>query len=424
MGVPGAYDCIAPLLKPERGGMFDDVPTRAWLLLLIAIVAWMPMQYIVRHLAATATQRDITQAPDDLSWRSTAMLIKSVAAVMALAAFALFIFTPSAEVFARSPSFYPLFLLAGAALAMWSVVQGFTTGRIEPWMRGLSREFTRADDPNRYWMSMGWNALLSGGVLVFGIQTLLDVPKQALRDHCYDRRDEWAPTEVAAACNTLLDGNAGEDRPTILAARGSAYYRMGDYRRAGTDYAAAIQLDPKADAFHYNLGLVHDQLGDRKRAIAAYSAAIAINAENTDAYRNRASDYLQTGGFDAVISDATIILASKPGDLQALVLRGIAHAWKRDATNAERDFAEIRKIDPANLGIIHGESILALQRGDLREGIRLLSLSIARNSRNLWPLSMRAEAYRRLGEWDKMNADLATIRRQQEASKHLGPSTT
>ena len=80
--------------------MFDDVPTRAWLLLLIAIVAWMPMQYIVRHLAATAAQRDITQAPEDLSWRSTATLIKSVAAVMALAAFALFIFTPSAEAFA------------------------------------------------------------------------------------------------------------------------------------------------------------------------------------------------------------------------------------------------------------------------------------------------------------------------------------
>jgi len=382
--------------------MFDAVPGRVWLLLLIGAIAWMPARYVLRHLAWSPSRRDITQPAEDLTWRSPTALTKNSAILIGLAALAMFIFTDAAGEFARSPSFMPIMLVGLGVFALCSVGKGLLTGSVEPMVRGTSWRFARAEQPKRYWASMAWNVLLGGFMLLFGVQSFIDAPVQALRDRCHDWKNERTPTEEIAACDQLLAGHAGDDRSGVIASRGSAYYRAGDYRRAGTDYIAAIRLDPRNSSSHYNLGLVHEQLGDRQRALVDYSAAIGIDPENVEALQNRGLIHLDAGRFDQAIADFTGAYKLQPTNTITLANRGVAYAWKNDRVRSEQDFEIVRKSDPSNLALLHGEALLAMARGETSEAIRLFNKAIDREPSDAWARSMRAKANLRLEDREEM----------------------
>lgn len=385
--------------------MFDAVPARYWLLLLIAIIGFAPARYVYRHVTRSPSRRDITQPQEDLTWRSPRTLAVNVAILVGLAALAVFIFTPAAAEFARSPSFVPILMIGLGGFALWSVISGYMSGTIEPMVRGASWKFDRAEQPKRYWASMSWNGLLGIGLLFFSGQLLVDAPMQALRDRCHDYENERPATDELTACNRLLSEHPNQDRSSVIAARGSAYYRMRDYRRAGADYATAIGLDPNASSSHYNLGLVHEALGARESAIADYSAAVSVDPKNAEAYSNRGLIFLDTGRFDQAISDFTNAHELQPANVEPLANRGLAFAWSRDAARAEQDFAAVRTRDESNLVVLHGEGVLAMARGDMAGAVRLFSVAIAREADDAWAYSMRAAAYGRLGEHQKMQAD-------------------
>jgi hypothetical protein len=159
--------------------MFDAVPLKVWLLLLIGAIGWMPARYILRHVGRSPSKRDITQPAEDFSWRSRGALAKNVAILIGLAALTVFIFTPTAAEFARSPSFMPILLVCFGAVALWSVAVSLMKGKIEPFARGVSWQFRREEHPKRFWASAGWNMLLGGIMFVFGAQMLIDAPVQA-----------------------------------------------------------------------------------------------------------------------------------------------------------------------------------------------------------------------------------------------------
>ena len=284
-------------------------------------------------------------------------------------------------------------------------------------VRGASWKFSRAEHSKRYWASMGWNGLLGGLFLVLGTQLFLDAPIQALRDRCHDWKNTWSATEELAACNLLLAEHSDDDRSGVIAARGSAYYRLGDYRRAGADYAAAIDLDPQDGSSHYNLGLVHERLGNREHAVADYGAAIRIDPKNAEAFANRGGISLNSGKFDQAIADFNHSHDLQPTNVTALANRGLAYAWKSDPVHAEQDFAAVRKSDPSNLIVLHGEAVLAINRGDMKSGVRFLSNAIARDPNDAWAFATRAEAYRNLGEQEKMRADAAAALRLRSAAR-------
>jgi tetratricopeptide (TPR) repeat protein len=396
--------------------MFDDVPVRVWLLLFIAAVAWAPAQYVWRHAARSPSRRDITQPREDLSWRSSDALIRNIAILLGLAILAGFIFTRAAAEFARSPVFLPILMVGLGGFALWSVIKGYLSGIIEPMMRGVSWKFSRAEHPKRYWTSMGWNGLLGGTLLFLSAQQIIEAPTQALRDRCHDWTDVYAATEELAACNRLLAEHSEIDRSDVLAARGSAFYELGRYRRAALDYDAAIRLDPQDSSSHYNLGLVNERLGDRDRALAHYEAAISVDPKNAEAYGNRGLIFLDTGRFDKAIADFTRAHQLQPKNIQHVANRGMAYASKNDPPHAKLDFEAVRKSEPSNSVVLHGEAVLALRGGDLAGGVRLLSDAITRDPSDAWAFAMRAEAYGHMGEREKMLADGAMVQRLRKSS--------
>jgi tetratricopeptide (TPR) repeat protein len=393
--------------------MLDKIPVQAWLLLGAAAAGYVPARYVCRYVAHDPSRRDITQPREDLSWRTAGRLARNLAILGALAAFAVFIFTPAAAAFARSPTFFPILIIAGGALSSWSVISGFSTGRIEPLVRGFNDSYERESQPKRFWASMLWNGLFGCAMLWFGFTAFRDAPEQALRDRCTDAKQALPPQEALSACRELI-GKRGEgdgEMAELMAARGFAYFRLGDFPHAKADLAEAIRLDPQNAIAHYNLGLVHTRLGSKSDAIAAYGAAIKAGTSNGYAYLNRGLLYFEAGEVDQAIADFTRAHELDPKNPSPIALRGFAHAWKKETDRATDDFTSARALDPSNWVALRGDALLSKNRGDFRAAVDLFSQVLAADPGDSWSLEMRAEAYRELGDDARMRADIAALRR-------------
>ena len=290
---------------------------------------------------------------------------------------------------------------------MGTVVHGYFDQAIEPLIRGVSARYQRETQPRRYWASMTWNLVLGGLFLwaAFGMQG------QADREDCHDWKNSRPPHDVLEACNGLIESHGVDENDSegLLSARGSAYYRSGDYRRAKRDYLEAVRRDPADSSSQYNLGLVEEQMGNAGAAMQRYDAAIHIDGKNADAFKNRGNIYLGNAMYDQAISDFSAGHEIQPDDPAFLALRGLSHAWKRDVSQAERDLSSALKMGPTNVIAMRGKALIAMDRGDAVAAIPYLSRVLERYPQDDWSLSKRAEAYRRIGARSKMEGDIATL---------------
>lgn len=397
--------------------MFKDVPIQVWLLLAIAATGYAPARYLLRYNASSPSKRDITQPPEDLSWRTSDKLYQSLGIVVGLAALSIFIFTRTAAAFAQSPTFWPLLIAGIGAWALVSVLKGFRTGQIMPFVRGVNRTYERQAQPRRFWASMSWNGLLGSLLLGGGGFGIAELPKQALRDQCYDEKNSHSAQQQLAGCNRLISGS--EHRPDAaqwLALRGTAYYRLKDYQRAQDDYIEAVRLNPKDAASFYNLALVDEQRGNAAKAINDYTAAIAVRPDDADTFAGRGYDLMQTGRFTEAASDFTRASELKPSDLTSIANRGMSYALGGDRGRAEQDFATVRRSDPSNSVLLQNEVLLSYKAGDLRSLVDNLSALLKDNPNNVMALRMRADLYSRLGEMEKYYDDKDALWRLSRAS--------
>ena len=237
--------------------MFEWVPVRVWLLIAIVAIGYAPTLYVYRHVLHAPSRRDITQPAEDLSWRTSGQLTLSLLVLAILAGLAVFIFTPAAVSFARSPILLPALLLGGGAWALFTVLQGFKRGEIEPIVRGFSGLYHRDSQPKRFWASVMWNALLGCILLWIAFKTTEEAEERTLRNRCYNEQSVFSPQEVLSACNELIskwEGSPGR-LADYIGGRGIAYHTLGDYRRAIADYGDAIRLNPRDYYPYYNRGL-------------------------------------------------------------------------------------------------------------------------------------------------------------------------
>lgn len=323
--------------------MFDDVPVRVWLLIAIAAFAWVPAFYVYRHFVHAPSRRDITQPAQDLRWRTSRDFIRNLAILALLIAVAVFIFTPTAEKFARSPRFLPLFTAAIGAWAVFLVAQGFISGRIQLLMRGFYATYERDAQPKRYWASMTWNALLGCMLLWFAHEANVDASSEPFAD-----------ASAEASADTCVEAKDVEFLPQQL---------------------------------------------------AACDQWISLRPDDPEAHLQRGLIYLELGAYDRAIAEMTRAHELDPRDPWPLANRGLARAWKNEGTKAQADFAVVRSVDPSNPVMLRGEALLMKSTGDLQGAVDGLTQSMKREPDNLWALRTRSELYWELGEYEKSAQD-------------------
>lgn len=387
--------------------MFDDVPAQVWLLIGIAGIAYAPAAYVYRHFAADPNRRDVAAPPIDLSWRSQNLLVYCAALLVALVGLAVFIFTPAAEHFARSPSFQPLVLGALGCIALFTVARSIATGTIEPFTRGFNRTYERALQPKRFWASAIWNSLL-GAVFLFGGVAIIEGQG---RDRCFNYDDKLSPQEQLSACNHLLQDPdlPREDRAGFLRNRGIARHSLGQSDRAIDDYNRALELDPRDSYALYNRGLLYLEGEQYQFAIEDFSQSLKLRPDNIDGYERRAEAYGSIGALSQAIADITRILHDKPEDELFLVWRANLQAERGDFAAAERDLASVRAVNPSGILLLRGEAFLSWAKKDPQAALEKLQAALAREPGHPWTLALIAESQQSLGLHEEAKATRAKL---------------
>jgi Flp pilus assembly protein TadD len=406
---------VAPFAASSRQDIFSGW-NRLWLVfggalvLLAAVQAFRKWQFEqadpLEGITPPPTVQDIAEPSQNPGWRTNGQLVRYLLIGVALLAVAFIVLTPAGKRIVQLPGFLPTLMFGFGCWALFTVARGFAKGRIEPFARGFYNTYVRETQPKRFWVSMGWNTLLGGLFVWFGLTTLEEAPAQAIERRCYDF-EKTTPQDQLAACNQLVEKHdtTGTSLAGLKNARGSAFYRLGNYSHAMTDYTDAMRLDPSDSSARYNRGLVDEQLGDRSRAVIDYGDAIRAQADNADAYFKRGLIFLDTGRFDQAVADFTRVHELRPKDPWALADRGIGYAWKRDSQRAEQDFAVVRASDPSNPVLLRGEALLAMNAGDMATAIDRLTAALKLDPNDAWSLGMRARAYRQLGNYEKSQTD-------------------
>ena len=151
-------------------------------------------------------------------------------------------------------------------------------------------------------------------------------------------------------------------------------------------------------------------MGDRPRAISDYSEAIRIDPKDYEAHLNRGLVYLDDLKLEKAAADFTRAHQLKPGEAWPLANRGISYAWLHDHEKAQKDFDSARRLDPKNQTVRRGEALIALNEGDLPKAVQLFTIALDHDPEDRWSLFMRADAYRRMGDDEKMEADLGKVK--------------
>ena len=74
-----------------------------------------------------------------------------------------------------------------------------------------------------------------------------------------------SPDAVIPACDDLIDIDPSHAQ--AYQARGTAWYKVGDYERAIADYSASLTIDPKYIRAYYNRGLAWEAEGNLQNAL-------------------------------------------------------------------------------------------------------------------------------------------------------------
>lgn len=387
--------------------MFDDIPVQVWLLIGIVATAYAPVAYVYRYVAADPSRRDVAAPPLDLSWRSERQFIYCSGLLVALAGFAIFIFTPAAERFARSPSFQPIVLGALGCGSLFTVARALATGTIEPLVRGFNRTYERAAYPRRFWGSAAWNIILGGIFLFGGVATIADQE----RDRCFNYQDKLSPQEQLSACDGLLvdQSLSREDRADFMRNRGIARHSLGQSDRAIDDYNRALELNPSDSYALYNRGLLYLEGEQYQFAIEDFGQSLKLRPDNTEGYEQRAQAYAATGVLVEAIADITRVLHDRPRDESMLVWRANLYAERGDLAAAERDLDAVRGINPSSVLLLRGEAILSLAKKDADAALVKLQAALAREPGHLWTLNTMANIQQSLGQHDEAKATRAKL---------------
>lgn len=299
--------------------MFDQIPIRVWLLIAIAVFAFTPAQYVFRHVSKSPHLRDITQPPADFSWRSTGQLVRSLTILAALMALAVFIFTPTAERFAASPRFWPILLAVFGAWALFMVLQGFVTGRIEPLVRGLYDTYERETHTFRYWASMVWNAALASLMLWTAYQTNQDASAQVAANKCAYEADNLILQQKLSACAELI--RLRPDDADAYMHRGLIFLAIAAFDQAVSDFTYAHELDPRDPWPLANRGLAFAWGNDPARAQKDFDAVRSVDPSNPVMLRGEALLRKNAGDMEGAVERLTESMVRDPDNLWALRTR-------------------------------------------------------------------------------------------------------
>ncbi len=205
--------------------------------------------------------------------------------------------------------------------------------------------------------------------------------------------------------------------------RGLAYYRSGQYKAAIADYNRTLALKRYHADVYASRADAYRALGDAQRAIADYTASIEKRWD-ARVIQRQAETYLELNNLQNALAAYDVIIRRKPNAL-AYYLRGTAYFRKFTRNEQEKNslklaLADVNEAISREPRFAHAyirRAAIYQQLGhnpsevdDYVKAIELFTKMIPKWQTELQPHAQiyywRALAYQKLGEIDKVRADI------------------
>lgn len=324
----------------------------SWVLALLAVIPAARLLRLRRERRGVGEVMGRRPTADD---RRAAGL--SLVALAAIAGAFLLLLTPTGARFARAASLATIIVLVIAVTLLAIALRGLVYGRATPLISGQFGPYIRKRAPKRYWSS---TALNTGFAVMMAWLTI--------GAYATDRNDaDWqtcltpgnAHVGIEAACSRAIDAEQQSlyDLGLLRLARANNRSVMGQRTAAELDSAIALDL---------------------------FSEQLRQTPDDYESRFQRGVLLLNAGRIEESIADFDAVVKVRTGDRWAHANRGIAYAWLKDTVQAEKDFAIVTAVDPANPVMLRGRALLAVQGGDPAGARILLGQALQRDPDDIW----------------------------------------
>jgi tetratricopeptide (TPR) repeat protein/uncharacterized caspase-like protein len=133
--------------------------------------------------------------------------------------------------------------------------------------------------------------------------------------------------------------------------QGIQFYNKGfeeNYRKAATEFEAALQIDPKYSQAALYAGRVYNALYDDKKSLEYFKEAISIDPDYLEARSSYAGALLDAGDMDEAVRQLNIVTQRDPKNGMAYYLLSQSFARKGDYDDAVQAARQAIALTPAN----------------------------------------------------------------------------
>ncbi len=161
---------------------------------------------------------------------------------------------------------------------------------------------------------------------------------------------DFAP--AGEAFEVLAGGSVGRtaaQSANLYDRAGLSWLRAGDTARAERLITSGLDKLPGDSDLLIDRALARAEGKRYRDAIDDLSLALKSTPRRAEIYLYRAEAYLATKQLDQAMADVDHVATLKPGDGEALVLRGTLHALSGDTTGARLDWREVIRREPESI---------------------------------------------------------------------------
>lgn len=208
---------------------------------------------------------------------------------------------------------------------------------------------------------------------------------------------------MIAACGSK------EDKMEKHLARAKAYAESNEYKKAVIELKNVIQLEPKNDTAHYELGEAYLKLKEVREAFQSFSRAVSINPENIPAQLKMGQLLLLNRQTKEAKEKAELVLSKMAEDIEALSLMAGVYIQEKNLDSALSTLIKVSELKPDHLNTQVSLGRVYLMKNDLENAEKMFQRVIKLDSKDQTSYIELSRIYGSRGEWEKAEKELLSM---------------
>lgn len=200
-----------------------------------------------------------------------------------------------------------------------------------------------------------------------------------------DCHQEEISSLAVRACSVLINGPDLElaERGHLFTLRGNAWMKDDEPGAAVSDFARAIDIDPKNLLALKGRARAYTLIGEHNLSSEDWSRVIELTTEDDDAYLHRGLSELAAGKADQAVADFSKAIAINNKNINAYIGRGRAYDRLNEREKALKEFEMAVAIDPNYIPVYEARAEAADAWGETKLAIDNYLAAIKLNAFNL-----------------------------------------